>query len=163
MSDKSIRKIYIVAVIPALLLCLSYPSKALARSPKAPIVDHIDKSGQHQMVLPDEIMNLLQPETDTRQNDKRVSSHRTVYRVQVYFGSRGERSRSESEKKKRAIERRFPEYQVSVKFDSPNWRVLAGIFSSSEEAQAAAVKIKRAFPASASEVHVVKDRVKVTN
>lgn len=161
MTDTFFRKIYFIAAIATFGLCL--PSGvASAQSPTASIVDHIDKSGLHRMVLPEEIMDLLQPETDARQ-EKRVSSFRTVYRVQVFFGNRGERSRSESEKKKRAIESRFPEYQVSVKFDSPNWRVLAGIFSSSEDAQAAAAKIKKAFPASASEVHVVKDRVKIAN
>lgn len=156
----SFRKRILLAVPLTALLYFVGVMPVSAQEPAVTIVDHIN-DGRHMMVGPDELLNLLAP--DDSSADKKRSSMRTVYRVQVFSDNKGERSRDEGEKKKRAVQRRFPEYPVSLGWDSPYWKVKVGIFSSNAEAAEAAEKIKKAFPAYSREVHVIRDRVRTTN
>lgn len=129
------------------------------------IAGQINGSGHHSVEAPDEILKLLLPGEEDAEEETTVRkgpAMRTVYRVQVFSDSKGERSRAEGEKKRRAVQSRFPEYQCSLGWHTPYWKVKVGIFSTQSEAAAAAEKIKRAFPAYAREVHVIRDRMKIS-
>lgn len=133
-------------------------------APTPPIVGHITASQRNVIQASPEILNLLNPSASGENMDeRRRSSMRTVYRVQVFSDNHGERSRSEGERKKFAVQRRFPDYPVALGWDSPYWKVKVGIFSSHAEATEAAARIKKAFPAYAREIHVIRDRVKISN
>lgn len=126
------------------------------------IIENIDEANRHQIIANDEILNLLKPTLEDLDSNKRRTG-KTVYRVQVFSDNHGEKSRTEGEKKKRAVQRRFPDYPISLGWDSPYWKVKVGIFQSQSDAQEAANQIKRAFPSFSREIHVIRDRVKTQN
>lgn len=133
-------------------------------APQPPIVNHITEANRNVIKTTPEILNLLNSSASGENIDeRRRSSMRTVYRVQVFSDNHGERSRSEGERKRFAVQRRFPDYPVALGWDSPYWKVKVGIFSSHAEAAEAAAAIKKAFPAYAREIHVIRDRVKISN
>lgn len=165
MIDRFLKKIMVAAVVMAVAGGAGCFQTLSAQSPEAPtIVDHLRKSGRHVIIGSDELIDLLSPdENDGSDTEKKRSTMRTVFRVQVFSDNKGERSRDEGEKKKRAVQRRFPEYPVSLGWDSPYWKVKVGIFNSHDEAAEAAARIKKAFPSYAREVHVIRDRVRTSN
>lgn len=137
---------------------------AFAQSPETvvqqSIVDHIRMGGRHELIMSDNVRELLMPSSAEAIPERRVSSMRTYWRVQVFSDSKGERSHQEGQQKRSAVARRFPDYPIELKWDSPYWQLRVGKFQTREEAEAAAAKIKSAFPAYAREIHVVRQRMK---
>jgi hypothetical protein len=86
---------------------------------------------------------------------------RTYFRVQVFSDSKGERSRQEGLRKRSAVARRFTDYPIELKWDSPYWQLRVGKFETREDADEAAAEIKKAFPSYSKEIHVVRQRMKV--
>lgn len=148
-----------------MLSAVAMASAQTAQEAGAPsVVDHITESGKHVIVMSPDLENLLKNTGgDEVQADKKRSTTRLVYRVQVFSDNRGERSKTEGEKKKRIVQRRFPEYPTTLGWDTPYWKVKVGVFSTQAEASEAAAVIRKAFPSFAREIHVVRERMKVNN
>lgn len=161
-----LRQIRISLFVAAFAMPLiGYGQAAKTEAPQTGIVDHIKEAGHHEVMAPDDILKLLEfnkaSGTATPAEEKRGTAMRTVYRVQVFSDNNGERSRSEGEKKRRAVQSRFPDYPCSLGWHTPYWKVKVGIFTTQAEASEAAAKIKRAFPSYAKEIHVIRDRMKI--
>ena len=82
------------------------------------------------------------------------------YRIQVYSDNNRQTAKANAEYRKRLVEQRIPEIQGYVTYDAPYWRVRVGDFQSESEALAAMKMIKSKFPAFASDIRIVKVRVK---
>jgi len=146
-------------------LCAQNSKAAIPEGTEISIVDHIRQSGHHSIEASSEIFKLLLPEekSDTPASVVKKTAMRTVYRVQVFSDSNGERSRAEGEKRRRIVKSRFANYVCDLGWHSPYWKVKVGLFLTQSEATKAAAEIKRAFPSYAKEVHVIRERRKVTN
>ena len=145
------------------LSAISYTVGALAQtqdSIRQSIVDHIKEGGRHELVMTDSIAKLLLPSTEVS-NSKKNKALRTFWRVQVFSDSKGERSRQEGLRRRSAVARKFTEYPIELKWDSPYWQLRVGKFKTREEAEEAANDIKKAFPGYSSEIHIVRQRMKV--
>lgn len=94
-----------------------------------------------------------------KKQDKRNAN--IGYRVQVFSDNNVRTARNEARLKQRNIKARFPQYESYVTYNSPYWRLRVGDFKTQEEAQAALNAIRRALPAYARELRVVRDRIKV--
>lgn len=150
------------AVLPS-MLCVALQSGAQTpdNSVQPSIVYHIEQSGFHELVIPDDVRLLLLPSANaSQQSNDRRSTMRTYWRVQVFSDSKGEKSHQEGQQKRSAVARRFPEYPIELKWDSPYWQLRVGKFVNREEAESAAEKIKKAFPSYSREVHVVRQRMR---
>lgn len=82
------------------------------------------------------------------------------YRIQVYSDNNRQTAKANAEYRKRLVEQRIPEIQGYVTYDAPYWRVRVGDFQNESEALAAMKMIKSKFPAFASDIRIVKVRVK---
>ena len=139
--------------------CVSSAYAQMPDSLNRSIVDHIKDGGRHQLVMTDSVAMLLKPITNVEQlNSGRM---RTYFRVQVFSDSKGERSRQEGLRKRSAVARRFTDYPIELKWDSPYWQLRVGKFETREDADEAANEIKKAFPSYSKEIHVVRQRMKV--
>lgn len=161
-NPRYIRLLNLIALI--FLPVLSFGQKPNTEPQPANIVEHIKDSDHHEIIASDDILKLLDfksSDSGSAVEEKKGTAMRTVYRVQVFSDNNGERSRSEGEKKRRAVQSRFPEYPCSLGWHTPYWKVKVGIFTTQAEAAEAASKIKRAFPSYAKEIHVIRDRMKI--
>ena len=127
---------------------------------KQSIVNHIEDGDRHTLVMSDSIAKLLSPSVsvDESSGERRL---RTYWRVQVFSDSNGERSRQEGLRKRSAVARRFSEYPIELRWDSPYWQLRVGKFKDREEAEEVANDIKKAFPSYSKEIHVVRQRMKI--
>ena len=83
---------------------------------------------------------------------------RNGFRIQAVMGKD---ARAEANSKQSAIQTAFPELDTEVRFESPNWRLLVGNFSSREDAKACLVRLQKEFPQFGKEMYVVTDRIKI--
>lgn len=86
------------------------------------------------------------------------------FRVQVFSDGRDPSTlQSRARARGNAIVARFPKYrgQVYSFSSSPNWYTRVGNFETQQEAAAALAELKRAFPAFAAEMRVVKSPITV--
>lgn len=87
------------------------------------------------------------------------TSAKVGYRVQVFDDNNVHTAKNEAQHRKNQLASRFPEFKAYLQFNSPYWRVKVGDFATRSEADAAAAAIKAAFPAFASQLRVVRDRI----
>jgi mRNA-degrading endonuclease RelE of RelBE toxin-antitoxin system len=81
------------------------------------------------------------------------------YRVQVYADNNQRVAKGEARQRERAIGSRFPSMATYMGYVAPYWRLRVGDFRTQAEAQKAATDIRKAFPAYAKEIRVVRDRI----
>lgn len=84
------------------------------------------------------------------------------FRIQVFSdGSHQSSLESRARARGSAIVARFPKYrgQIYSFSSSPNWYTRVGNFKTSEEASAALMELKRAFPQFSGEMRVVKSQI----
>lgn len=81
------------------------------------------------------------------------------YRVQVYADNNARIAKTQARQRERAVGQQFPQWGTYVSYASPYWRLRVGDFRADYEAEKAAAEIKKAFPAYAREVRVVRDRI----
>lgn len=107
-------------------------------------------------LLPDsEIKSAWSPEKKESKTDSSVR-----YRIQVYSDNNRQTAKANAEYRKRLIQQRIPELQGFVSYDAPYWRVRMGNFQTEAEAQTALKVLKSKFPNFASDIRIVKVRVK---
>ncbi len=82
------------------------------------------------------------------------------YKIQAYSGNL-HNSRTIANRRQHEINSLFPELAAMVEYDAPFWRVRVGNFVDQSEAQSTLVELRRAFPAFAREMYIVRTQVKV--
>ena len=133
-------------------------------SQTAPIIEQIEADSLILVTVP----SALEPYLSYTQNeavtlpatsdvDRPVA--RVGYRVQVFDDNNPRTAKAQAQERKQAIENRFPEFHAYLQFNSPYWRVKAGDFRTRSEAEAALAAIRAAFPAYATQLRVVRDRI----
>lgn len=130
-----------------------------------PVRQKIAECGLVTVVAPEALDQRLQPsksaEDDTTQPDAQAAStHQTHgrqgYRVEVYADNNVRSAKINAASKKRAMQSRFPQYNIYLVFEAPFWRVRMGDFTSKSAAENAMAEVKRAFPAISSGLRVVR-------
>ncbi len=106
---------------------------------------------------PDEDETTAQPEQE--KTVKSRSGKTAGYRVQVFADNNARTAKGEARARERSVMMAFPQYPTYVAYSSPYWRLRVGDFKSQAEADKAAAEIRRAFPAYAKEVRVVRDHI----
>ncbi len=137
-------------VLAALLLCL----KVSAIEPGGSIVSRLDSTPGVTVVMPDALASRLTKSTAVPASAasaantptaSRTATSRGVFRVEV-FADNSRQAKAQATAKRRSVQGRFPQYPVSLAFESPFWRVRVGEFRSRSDAEAAMAEIRQAFP-----------------
>lgn len=76
------------------------------------------------------------------------------YKIQVYSGNNQKYSKNEANSRKAAIRNTYPTMDVTITFNSPVWRALAGNYKTYEQATEALKELKNAFPSFAREMQI---------
>lgn len=82
------------------------------------------------------------------------------YKILVFAGNNQNVSRAEAQTKLAQVHAAFPEQEVSLIYQAPFWRVLAGSFLTRNEAEEVLKDMKKAFPSFGKEMYIV-DKQKV--
>lgn len=83
------------------------------------------------------------------------------FRIQVYSGNNQRLSKNEAESRRNTIRSTFPAMDVTVAYNSPNWRVRAGHFQTREQADQALEQMRIHFPSFGREMYVVNDEIRI--
>jgi hypothetical protein len=159
---------YIKTVI--FMAALASAQTVLADDDPVIITEHINKSGIITVDQPEALEKRLAPPVAESQSDEATEKEATNtrpqrkiggYRVQVFSDNNTRTAKTEARSKAKTIADAFPQYPTYVVYSSPYWRLKVGDFKTKDEADTAAAQIKKAFPAYASEVRVVRDRINV--
>lgn len=81
------------------------------------------------------------------------------YRVQVFSDNNIRTAKSNAEYRKRSVEQAMPGVRAYLTFESPYWRVRVGDYRTYGEADEAMHQIMQMFPAFASDVKIIKERI----
>lgn len=107
---------------------------------------------------------LKRPGTVQKKRGGAAVQKRQGYRIQVFSDGRNPSTlQARAKARGNAIVAKFPKYRGQVySFSSaPNWYTRIGNFQTSGEANAALAELKRAFPAFAAEMRVVKSQITI--
>ncbi|MDR1764320.1 MAG: SPOR domain-containing protein [Dysgonamonadaceae bacterium] len=83
------------------------------------------------------------------------------YRIQVFMSNNASTARSEATQKGNRIRDIFPETATYITFEAPNWKLLAGDFTSREEAVQFRQELRKAFPEFGREMNIVSDKINI--
>lgn len=107
---------------------------------------------------------LKRPGTIQKKRGGAAVQKKQGYRIQVFSDGRNPSTlQARAKARGNAIVSKFPKYrgQVYSFSSSPNWYTRIGNFQTSEEANNALAELKRAFPAFAAEMRVVKSQITI--
>lgn len=148
---------------------LAAQSTSASEKPEA-VIDRIESahSGQLTIEIPDNILQYLLTDPGSTKKTTGTPALRpgvnriAGYRIQVFSDGRNQSSlEGRAKARGSAIVAKFPKYrgQVYTHSSAPNWYTRVGNFRTQAEATSALAELKRAFPAFASEMRVVKSNV----
>lgn len=122
--------------------------------------------------IPDDILNnlnmnpgaLKRPGSPVKKRGEGAVQKRQGYRIQVFSDGRNPSTlQARAQARGNAIVSKFPKYRGQVYSFSaaPNWYTRIGNFKTQDEASKALAELKRAFPAFAAEMRVVKSQITI--
>lgn len=125
------------------------------------ICSHLQETGRVVVVQDPLLTELIGPEAKPYiAGQNRTESNGTIgYRIRIFSGNQQTVSKNRCYSIQTTIEEKMPELKTYVTFKTPNWRISAGDFRTSEEASAMLAQLRKDFPAYANEMFIVKERI----
>lgn len=146
-----------------------FAQTASTDSPENPIERIIsDSNGMIEIDIPEDILQQLRIDQSQQRKSNGPGNLRPGvnrmpgYRIQVFSDGRNQASlEARAKARGSAIVGKFPKYrgQIYTHSSAPNWYTRVGNFRTQQEAEAALAELKRAFPAFAGEMRIVKSNV----
>lgn len=162
---------------PVTLLSFPATAQSTAQNKENNIVEQIivESEGNIDIDIPDNILEeiLKQPQQSQSSTVKKQNTGSTYkkgvnrvegYRVMIFSDSKNPASlQARARSRGNAVAAKLPKYrgQVYTYNKSPNWYCTVGNFTNSAEAARALAELKRAFPAFAAEMRVVKSQITI--
>jgi len=81
------------------------------------------------------------------------------FRIMVYIGNDPKKSKSEAAYRQAQIQEKFPEINAYIRYEAPNWKVVAGDFLSRENAESEMRNIRKQFPEFGREMYILQDKI----
>ncbi len=169
-------------LILSLLICFIFSAVATAQtssSAQKNIVEQIEEKsgGNVEIDIPDNIMSYLMPVKkaikETTAGTKRQTNNYSHgpkqtngFRIQIFSDGRNQSTlQSRANARANAVLTKFPKYrhQIYSFSKAPNWYTRVGNFKTQKEASDALAELRRAFPAFAGEMRVVKSAIVVVD
>ncbi len=156
MMNSSVKILYVILLMLA-------PCMALAQEV---ITDHLAKSSNGNVVIvqPDGLRERLKAENGAGiVEDKKMEEARGVgYRIQAYSDSNQRTAKAQAKQRASNIMSRFPDLRTYLAYKSPSWRLKVGDFKTRGEAEQVMHDLKEAFPAYASELKIIVDKINLS-
>ena len=142
------------------------------QSPANSILEVIDQEAIAIYDIPDDILlnlgtnpgALKRPGAPVKKRGEGAVQKRQGFRIQVFSDGRNPSTlQARAQARGNAIVAKFPKYrgQIYSFSASPNWYTRIGNFKTQDEANKALAELKRAFPAFAAEMRVVKSQITI--
>lgn len=103
----------------------------------------------------------VDPAAPVVETDKTSTQKERGFRVLVFTDDNKKTARNEANEIAKIVAGKFPQYRVYVTFNSPNWRVKVGDFTTKEEVVEVATEIKNALPDVGNGVKILRDNINV--
>lgn len=87
--------------------------------------------------------------------------HKAGYRIQIYSDNNQRRAKATAERIASQIRQRFPLTAAYIAYKAPYWRLKAGDFLTRKDAATMMAELKKAFPAYAGDMIIVRDRINI--
>jgi hypothetical protein len=156
-------------------VCVALPLRAQSAGeatsqPRTSMCAHLASSGRVSIHQDARIEGLLQPAvnnaasaaaTNSAKGDKGERITTSGYRIRIFSGNNQTASKKRATDISYEIKRKFPDLDVYVYFKTPNWRLTAGNFRTSEEAYAMMAVLKKEFPSWGREMFIVRDEIEL--
>ncbi len=91
------------------------------------------------------------------------SSKMQGFRILVYMGNDQRKARGEASGRQNLIKEKFSDMGTYLVYESPNWKLLVGDFTTREEANMFRQLLQKEFPQFGKEVYIVGDIVNVSS
>ncbi len=141
-------------------LLLSLITLSVAYGQQQDLCSHLQATGRV-VILQDERLTQLignQPKVYTAGGSK--ADHSVMgYRIRLFSGNQQTVSKNRCYAIQADLNEQMPEIKTYVVFKTPNWRISVGDFRTSEEANAMLAQLRKAFPAYAKEMFIVKEKI----
>ncbi|MDR0428140.1 MAG: SPOR domain-containing protein [Dysgonamonadaceae bacterium] len=131
------------------------------------IIDYLqtDSSGSEGIILIESDSNITaligKPNSSASVNENSGLLETTGYRLQIYMGNNPQNSRTEASARQSEIKKKYPEVSTYLNYDAPNWKLLAGDFTTREEASVFRQQLQKDFPQFGREIYIIVDKVKI--
>lgn len=145
-------------------------SPADVNAQRESICSHLETSGRVSIHQDARIEALVSPSTDRtvttasqtrRSDDKTARITTTGYRIRIFSGNEQTASKNRAQAISQEIAQKYPDLDLYLYFKTPNWRLTAGNFRTSEEAYATMAILKKEFPKWGREMFIVRDEIEL--
>ncbi|MEE1297730.1 MAG: SPOR domain-containing protein [Muribaculaceae bacterium] len=145
------------------IVVLSMAQTVYSQETAKVISDHIESEsgGKVKVNQPDALRNRLVAKQGLVEETEVVETKAVGYRIQVYSDNNQRTAKANAQARERNIAVHFPEHRVYRMYKSPSWRVRVGDFRTRGDAEQVMKEIKDVFPAYASEVTIVVDKINI--
>lgn len=127
------------------------------------ICKHLEQTGRVVLRHDPRLNTLLTtPKTHVSSSQQQADKGRLTgngFRIRVFAGNKQNVSKTEAYRIQRMLQEQNPDLETYVVFKTPFWRLLAGNFRTTEEANAVLRQLKKQFPSLAGEMFVVGDEI----
>ena len=126
------------------------------------ICKHLQETGRVSIHQDSRLEELLgtQPKVYLAGGNRGDASNTVVgYRIRIFSGNQQTASKNRCYSIQADIQNQMPDLHTYIVFKTPNWRISAGDFRTSEEANAMLTELRKAFPAYANEMFIVKEKI----
>lgn len=143
-----------------LFLCSSLMT--YAQEVREDICTHLHQTGRVEILQDSRLTDLIgtQPKTYYANGNKTADAQSVIgYRIRIFSGNQQTASKNRCYGIQAHINEEMPELPTYVAFKTPNWRISVGDFRTSEEASSMLAQLRKAFPAYAKEMFIVKEKI----
>jgi hypothetical protein len=134
------------------------------------ICAHLTATGRVTIHQDARLEALVTPSTDRtvtsasqtqRGSDKSARITTMGYRIRIFSGNDQTASKNRAQAISQEITQKYPDLDLYLYFKTPNWRLTAGNFRTSEEAYATMAILKKEFPKWGREMFIVRDEIEL--
>jgi hypothetical protein len=136
--------------------------------PRESMCQHLAETGRVVIHQDQRLETLLSPEAGLMnsgvQNARGDKSDRITtsgYRIRIFSGNNQTASKYRANELSQEIKKKFPDMDLYVYFKTPNWRLTAGNFRTSEEAYATMSLLKKEFPVWGREMFIIREEIEL--
>ncbi len=153
-------------ILLVLILITTLSASAQNLTSATGICSHLQVSGRVELIQDGRLTELLGTHPKAYYaNSSRTTPQGVVlapgYRIRVFSGNQQNTSKNRAYSIQREMNEVMPDLKTYVVFKTPNWRLVAGNFRTSEEANTMLRELRRVFPAFGKEMFVVKEEIEL--
>lgn len=145
-----------------LFIILLLSTATVACGQQQDICSHLQETGRVIIQQDERLTELVgtQPKVYYAGGNKADAANATMgFRIRIFSGNQQTTSKNRCYAIQTDLNEQMPDLTTYITFKTPNWRISAGDFRTSEEASSMLAQLRKAFPAYAKEMFIVKEKI----